>query len=96
MGPAGVFKGDRPVITDGHWELLSHARCWFKDDKDLAHLPQQKQEQNKGSPIWKGPGLLWPWDPVSYGSQKAVSWVLVSLPPPGRDPGILEHQVQPR
>lgn len=62
MGPADVFKGDRPVVIDGHRGPLLHVRCWFKDDKDLTPLPQQKPEQNKGSPNWKGPGLPWLWD----------------------------------
>lgn len=62
VGPADVFKGDRPVVIDGHRGPLLHARCWFKDDKDLTHLPQQKPERNKGSPNWKGPGLPWLWD----------------------------------
>lgn len=39
-----VFKGDRPVVIDGHWGPLLHEDCWSKDDKDLTHLPQQKPE----------------------------------------------------
>lgn len=62
MGLADVFKGDRPVVMDGHWGPLLHERCWFKDDKDLTRLPQQKSEQNRGSPNWKRPGLLWLWE----------------------------------
>ena len=42
--PGDVFKGDSPVVIDGHWGPLLHERCWFKGDKDLTHLPQQKPE----------------------------------------------------
>ena len=48
MDSAGlvVFKGDRPVVTDGHWGPLLREDCWSKDDKDPTHLPQQKPERN--------------------------------------------------
>lgn len=96
MGLADVFKGDRPVVIDGHWGPLLHACCWFKDDKDLTHLPRQKPEENKGSPNWKGPGLLQPWDVLALMVPKQLClWVFLSLPPPGQDPGILECRGQP-
>lgn len=53
----GGFKGDRPVVTDGHWGPLLHD-CWFKNDKDLTHSPQQKPGGNKGSPSWRRAGPL--------------------------------------
>lgn len=96
VGLADVFKGDRPVVIDGHWGPLLHACCWFKDDKDLTHLPRQKPEENKGSPNWKGPGLLQPWDVLALMVPKQLClWVFLSLPPPGQDPGILECRGQP-
>lgn len=65
VGLADVFQGDRPVVMDGHRGPLLRPRCWFKDDKNLTHLPQQKPEQNRGSPDWKGPGLPWLWDTLA-------------------------------
>lgn len=62
VGLADVFKGDRPVVMDGHQGPLLCPHCWFKDDENLTHLPQQKPEQNKGRPNWKGPGLFWLWE----------------------------------
>lgn len=91
MGLADVFKGDSPVVMDGHWGPLLHARCWFKDDKDLTCLPRQKSEQNKGSPCWKGPGLLWLWDSLALMVPKKLCPGSFSSPPlPGQNPGILE------
>lgn len=62
MGLADVFKGDRPVVIDGHQGPLLHARCWFKDDKDLTHLPPAETRAKQRKPRWRGPGLLRLWD----------------------------------
>lgn len=75
MGLADVSRRAWLAVIDGHWGLLFRKHRWFKDDKDLTHLPEQKPKQNKGHPKWKtpafsSPGLSWlRWFP------KAVPWV---------------------
>lgn len=95
-GLADVFKGDSLLVIDGHWGSMLCEHCWFKDDKDLTHLPQQKLDGNKGGPNWRSAWLLWPCDLLALRVPIKLSlWVFLSLPLPGQDPGTLEHQGQP-
>lgn len=90
---AHVFRGAWLAVIDGHWGLLFRKHHWFKDDKDLTHLPEQKPKQNKGhpkrkTPAFSSPGLSWlRWFP------KAMSVGFLRPPPPGQNPGLPEREV---